>query len=556
MLLGMTGEAFAQKEQFKEIGTATWEDPFYTKVSSWGSETPLAPWEVKVKKSTTRKGVYAINPYNVKDVSEELGFTKPSSDIIIHMENLARIYFEPFSVNGEYKRIQFCTENGTAKADLPKYFHVSDNTISIESSYFGKSSNTDPGNLIPPATIRTLRLTLPDECFESAYEDFDGILMGITSFSDNVSLMPMTSLDNSTANDFKSFVNNMQTGGATLLYYGVDTALDQLSCTTWVPNLNHIVHITFTDGLDQGSLAIKPEMRDSKNYANHLSTRIKNMAINSNFLQAYAIGLKSESLDEDEFTANLRALASGQNNAYTASDIDGVQDEMERIVNELCRQIVQTRVTFNVPFMSHGKYYRFTFDGVTSNNVEDSQMWAEGRFDIDDMTLKDVTYHGFTCTSSDVIELEQNGVYLSIPFEDCRDMEGNNLNISLKDIRQWEYKDAGRWDPNIESDNKPANKVEKVKSSAAILLTLDCSSSLGDKFSTLKATTLDLINRLLDAKKHPGAVETIEDDFMIETSDLTPHYYTITGVEISADQLHKGLYIVRQGSESKKIMIR
>lgn len=45
--------------------------------------------------------------------------------------------------------------------------------------------------------------------------------------------------------------------------------------------------------------------------------------------------------------------------------------------------------------MSHEDTYRFTLDHTTEN-ADNSQLWFEGVFNIDDFSLENIVYHGLT----------------------------------------------------------------------------------------------------------------------------------------------------------------
>ncbi len=80
------------------------------------------------------------------------------------------------------------------------------------------------------------------------------VWLGIVGFNQELYDKAFGVLNKSTAGDFKTFVNNLTRKDGTLLYYGVDHALDMLANTPFPTQVSSVNLITFTDGLDQGSM--------------------------------------------------------------------------------------------------------------------------------------------------------------------------------------------------------------------------------------------------------------------------------------------------------------
>lgn len=402
---------------------------------------------------------------------------------------------------------------------------------------------------------RVSLITLPSG-YNDPIEEDGGVFMGIVAFNDEITDKPVAFLDENNKDEFMSFVNGLQMGNATLLYYAVDQAIDAIGAPTYPDNLSNAVLVTFTDGLDQGSLAMKPEYRTSKGYASHLAEKISETKIQGNQLQAYSIGLKSNDVVDDElFMLNLESLASSSENALSVNNIAEVQQELANIYDNLNRQTTKRVVSIAVPMMSHGDTYRFTLDRTT-DNVADSKMWIEGVFNIDDLSLTNLTYHGMTSASGTKLIAERDGVYLKFTFDDCRDDEGNVLTVEKDDIDQWTYI-ASRdvWQHNVENDKDGKINIEDIKSSAAIMFALDCSSSLGDLFPVLKETAKSFIDRLAGGNGGFDAIESVEsDEFTADDSNAETVYYNLQGMKINNPG--PGLYVCKKGTKVTKVLIK
>lgn len=53
--------------------------------------------------------------------------------------------------------------------------------------------------------------------------------MGVIAFNDEIYRKQLSVLDETTKEDFTSFINDLQMGNATLLYYAVDQAISSLN---------------------------------------------------------------------------------------------------------------------------------------------------------------------------------------------------------------------------------------------------------------------------------------------------------------------------------------
>ena len=488
-----------------------------------------------------RTGVFRTSPYN---------YTDDDTPVIIHTENPSEVWLEPFTASS-YQFTQQCSENNV---NVSKYGTMTNGRIEIPVENFTILNITT--NETITLTGNLLVITLP-EGYNTPIEDDNGIFMGIISFNDELNNLPITALNQYTEPMFTDFVDNMEMANATLLYYAVDQAITTLAKPEYPDNLTKAMIVTFTDGLDQGSLAMAPEHLTSRNYVQYLSDRISSTKIQDIPLEAYTIGLKSADVMDDElFEENLMALASDSTKSHSVTDIEGVQEELTKIYEELDRQTSQRVISVTVPMMSHGDKYRFTLDGTTSaDKVEESELWIEGVFSITDFSLNDIVYHGLTSASGEKITAERGGVYITFTFYDCRDEDGEILEIEKNAIDQWTYI-ASRdvWQHNVENDKDGKINIEDIHTSAAIMFVLDCSGSLGDLFPLLKQTANSFINRLAGGNGDATGIGNV--DTSQEEADLNApvEYYNLQGVKVATPR--NGLYIRRQGNSVRKVMLK
>ena len=520
-----------EPETFVNVGKGQWEDCFFN-----GAQAK----EVVFERSLTRDGVFKTYPYG-------------DEPVIIHAADESKVWLEAFNAS-VYKFTQQCSENGSNSS---KYGKLTNGRIEIPSDYFTIVNTSNNQSL--SVTGKTLVITMPDG-YSTPIDDDNGVYMGIISFSNELDNMPITPLNKITEPAFVDFVNNMTVGNNTLLYYAVEQAVSTIVQPEYPDNLTNAIIITFTDGLDKGSLAMRDDMLNGKDYANYLSGLISKTKVNDVELQTYAIGLEGQDVvDKDLFMYNLQSLSTKPENAHKVDDIDGVNEELYKIYENLYRQTSQRVLKLSIPMPDHEARIRFTLDGVTDpEKVEQSTLWFDGTFDRLEMAMKDVTYGGFTSVSGETIKVvrdEQNALNILITLNDCRDENGEMLVIDQKNIKQWDYIASNdRWQPNTEIEQDNNIKIDDIRTSAAIMLVLDCSTSLGDKFGDLKETAISFIDRLAGGDGNYSGIENVIIDTPAVEGNAPVEYYNLQGVRVINPQ--NGLYIRRQGNNVSKVLIR
>ncbi len=166
-----------------------------------------------------------------------------------------------------------------------------------------------------------------------------GLYMGITGFNQQLMTKDFSLLNKTTKGAFTGFVASLDTLQGTVLFYAVDKSLDALAAVPYPINLRNVAIVTFTDGLDQGSLMLtdKGYLSDTQ-YASTLSSRIGNMTVHGCPLQAYTIGLKGTDVTNNEmFMSNLRSLASSENNVALVNNMEEVKAKFQTIADNLAK---------------------------------------------------------------------------------------------------------------------------------------------------------------------------------------------------------------------------
>lgn len=529
------------EETWVSIGTGRHSDPVFVYTGTSDA------WErnVEVEKSVQNSGKYRYV------VSEN-----PISTVVVHAENPEKVYIEPYSKKNTQDLLititQMCPENGYNNSS--NYGTLKNGKITIPKSCFARTAE---GNTSSQSAKFDYVLTLPDG-YDNPIEEENGVFMGIVAFNDQLTRKQISILNESTIDDFTSFVDGLQMGNATLLYYADDQAINSLKAQTYPSNLSNAVLITFTDGLDQGSLAMEPSHRTSRGYADYLAERIASTSIQNCKLEAHAIGLMSGDVVDDElFRYNLSALASSPENVSSVNNINELQTQLTQLFENLNRKTTKRTVSIIVPMMSHGDKYRFTLDG-TADDATKSKIWFEGVFNIDNLSLENIVYNGLSSASGSKITAKQEGVYLQFTLEDCRNTEGDNLSVDKQDIDQWTYIASRQvWQHNVENDKDGKIDIQDIKSSLAVMFSLDCSTSLGNLFPLVKSTANSFIMRLA-GQNGLGAIDHISSENKQERLDLNDpeiEIYNLQGCRVTNPDT-PGIYIARKGNIVQKILVK
>lgn len=374
-----------------------------------------------------------------------------------------------------------------------------------------------------------------------------GLYVGVLGFNETlIDMGDMSFLTPNTKDGFTSFVDGLTTKKNTLLYYGVDKGLDKITSTALPSDLTNVAIVTFTDGLDQGSLPMvdyKYATRDE--YRDYLKGRIKSTEVQGLPLTAYTIGLRGGDVtDYTAFTNNLKSLASQDDFAMEVNNMSDVNQRFQDIATQLINVTKTLTMRIKFPKLDDGQVYRFTFDNVT--NAANSKVYIEGTLNARNNTLNNIKYVGLTCSSGTSLQGTADGVMnVVFEFENIK-ATGGEL-ISLDYINEYYYT-GGYWQVNSEFKGEDL-QVNVKFSSAAIMLVLDCSSSLqsnGDKFTEMKKHVKSFIETLAQAVKDNPATDG--------GSASEPKVYTVNGVSFKMIPVEGGTFTMgataEQGSDA------
>ena len=343
--------------------------------------------------------------------------------------------------------------------------------------------------------------------------------IGIIGFNDQLYMKDIGILSKATADNYKSFVNDLSRKNGTMLYYAVDNALDMLDKANIKTPLKNVALITFTDGLDQGSLMMTDKYETSKEYLEAMSKRITSTTVNGIPVNAYSVGLCGNDVTNVSlFSQNLRYLASSEENCYELSNISGLSERLKAIANQIINVSKRQTISIKIPGVDSGTRERITFDGKPA---ESSQLYIEGTFNRKDLSLHDVTYHGLKATSGTMVQGTQNGIFVTYTFMGLRLETGSGLIPTSNIQHYYMLPSTSSWQKNTEFGSSKDTQTSVSHSGATIFLILDCSSSLGSDFSKMQQYSNEFINMIANNAEPfsiaapRNVIASLDDDEMV-----------------------------------------
>lgn len=331
------------------------------------------------------------------------------------------------------------------------------------------------------------------EKVENPTETYDvpNLYIGVVGFNDNVRFMGSQNrhfYPVSSSSDIEYFISNLNMSNGTLLYYSVDSALNLLKSVQFPDDVDNVSLITFTDGLDQGSGVLNPNYTSASEYLDALSNKIRSTRVNGKTINAYSIGIVgNDVIDKNQFVANLNKLASNPQNVTEVSDMTAVQNRFKKLAYEI-KSILQNETTLQITTPYNGTKIRFTFDDV--KNASSSSSYIEGIYT--NNALTDIKYVGCSAANGSYIAAQKNGIHSSLSFVSLKGLLDVDVEPSM--VQQWEYiPSMSNWQVNSEFEQKFDLTYSKT---SVVMLVLDCSSSLSDKFPYMKQSVVEFLNIL------------------------------------------------------------
>ena len=324
----------------------------------------------------------------------------------------------------------------------------------------------------------------------------EGLYLGIVGFNSELYTMPLGLLNQTTKHNFENFIDGLTTKDGTILDHAVNSGLTSLSKAKVPENLINVSVVTFTDGLDQGSYVLSDEYNSGSEYLTAVNSKIMNNLVGGNNISAYSIGVRGSDVSNVEaFRENLNKLSSNPNNVFEVSDMNEASEMFAQIAQQLYNQSTFYNVTLKLPAQEPNSLIRFTFDNVDDANA--SECYIEGTYIRTNGKgqLTEIKYVGLESGSGYTVTATSESIFDVFAFRNLTDLEGNQM--GTENVKQWNWVESTQvWDKNSEFNPTSNTEIVDEYKSAMIMLVLDCSSSLGNDFTTMKTAANQFIETL------------------------------------------------------------
>ena len=337
----------------------------------------------------------------------------------------------------------------------------------------------------------------------------EGVYLGIIGFNQTLTVKNISLLDKYSYPSFKNFISDLEMQNGTGLYYADYNAIEKLRSYGEPPKLANVALVTFTDGLDNVSLSDEINVGNyssTDKYCAALNNKIKNDRIHGKVISAYTIGIKGNDVyDEDEFYNNLNKLASSNENVFEASDMNEALEYFAEIAESLNSKTTTTKLKLQIPGgYNEGTVIRFTFDNVSTASNSSEYIECTYRRTSSGRTLENITYHGLKKGLSVLHSVAKSGLYYEFEFDNLTFESGKVVGSSdVSKLKLWREISSG-WQPDGEFTPENSSEVVEEKSSALIMLVLDCTSSLGNDFNNMKQGAIKFVETLFNSGGNSG----------------------------------------------------
>lgn len=309
------------------------------------------------------------------------------------------------------------------------------------------------------------------------------LYVGVVAFNQNVRQMPITS----DVEAVKTFINE-QTNDKdfTSFAYSVSKGNQMFDAET-LPTFDKIFMLNFSDGTDnysnmkwgeEGRMVAQRNVYDTARY--DLQQR--------DGLNSYALGFG----DDVGFGTNMQKVVMGSGSYFNVTSANELQSTFNEIAQSMLASAKNVLLKTNPGYYVDGecKYFRFTF--ISEGGYTDT-IYAQ---------MDGYPAIGYTLSISQV---SKNYAYFDAPAKGIVDEETGKVQIPLnnlkfvKDGEELQYKFAIEVSFDGElyyEDVEEASTAEKVDKRIAVVLVLDCSTSMGDAFAPMKSAAVNFIETM------------------------------------------------------------
>ena len=153
--------------------------------------------------------------------------------------------------------------------------------------------------------------------------------------------MRIQPLTPSSASQMRTFIDNFEQGNGTALYRSFDDAVDMTQAYVGgLENFAGAAIVTFTDGLDNGSINPRKRIGSKKAYFNHIKLNVLNKTIGNQPFQSYTIFVPGgadvkDKADEQQITDELTIMAKQPDRFFRVNNTSELDRQFRYIAKSL-----------------------------------------------------------------------------------------------------------------------------------------------------------------------------------------------------------------------------
>ena len=308
------------------------------------------------------------------------------------------------------------------------------------------------------------------------------LYVGVVAFNRDVRQMAITS----DMEAVKAFINE-QTNDKdfTAFAYSVSQGNKQFDAAG-LPEFDNIFMLNFSDGTDNYS-----NMKWGEEGRNVPPSFVYDTArydlLQRTGLNSYAIGFGNDV----GFGEKMKKVVTGSGGYYNAKSSNDLQSTFNEIAKSMLASAKNVLLKTNPGYYSgYYKYFRFKFT-------------AEGGYtDVIYAQMDGTPTTGYTLAIS---KIDNGYAYFDAPAKGVVDDETGKVHIPLNNLKfvkdgkelQYKYTIEVSFDGELYyEDVEEASTAEEISKRIAVVLVLDCSTSMGDAFAPMKAAAIEFIKTM------------------------------------------------------------
>lgn len=382
-----------------------------------------------------------------------------------------------------------------------------------------------------------LEETDDDVIGDSEVDSTKQLYVGVVAFNQSVRQMPITS----DIEAVKTFINE-QTNDKdfTSFAYSVSKGNQMFDAET-LPTFDKIFMLNFSDGTDnysnmkwgeEGRIVAQRNVYDTAQY--DLQQRVG--------LNSYALGFGNDV----GFGTNMKKVVMGTGSYFNATSANELQTTFNEIAQSMIASAKNVLLKTNPGYYVDGecKYFRFTF--ISEGGYTDT-IYAQ---------MDGYPAIGYTLSISKV---SKNYAYFDAPAKGIVDDETGKVQIPLNNLKfvkdgdelQYKFAIEVSFDGDLYyEDVEEASTAEKVDKRIAVVLVLDCSTSMGDAFAPMKAAAVNFIETMEKMELDDTEPNIPENAYSYVRFQKTNAYARVTGMYLFDKMLENPLIGYEFGVDS------